>query len=228
MISANTASFTSSASPRTSGSSERPWSQCGRLDPGELADRRVEVELGDERVDDRPPWKPPGPRMISSTPMPRSVERRLRAREGEAVVGGEDHERVVGEAVLVERVEHRADALVERARAGLEGRHVAPRLAACRGGSPAAASRARRARSVGLEVVAVGLEEADREEERLRPRRRASSSRGGRGDVVDVGGVDLDDVVVADVVRVARRRAARRSAPTSSRPRAACGRGGGA
>ena len=47
----------------------------------------------------------------------------------------------------------------------------------------------------------MGLEEADREEERLL--RGASQERGGRGrDLRRVAGVDVDDPVVADVVRV--------------------------
>ena len=101
-------------------------------------------------------------------------QRRLGAREREPVVGGEDHERVVGEVVLVERVEHRADALVERARAGLVGRHVAARLG--RVGQVGRRQRVERVAHRGrLEVLAVGLEEADREEERLRRRARASS-----------------------------------------------------
>ena len=68
---------------------------------------------------------------------------------------------------MVQRVEHRADALVERAGAGLEGGHVLAGRAACRAGSAAAASRACRGPRSGAEL-AVGLEEADRHEERLR------------------------------------------------------------
>jgi len=56
------------------------------------------------------------------------VQRRLRAREGDAVVRGEHDERLLGEAELVEPLEDRADALVECPRAGLEGGHVAARL----------------------------------------------------------------------------------------------------
>ena len=129
-------------------------------------------------------------------------QRRLGAREREPVVGGEDHERVVGEVVLVERVEHRADALVERARARLVGGHVAPRLG--RVGQVGRRQRVERVAHRGrLEVLAVGLEEADREEERLR-RALGDQLQRRRRDLVDVVVVDVDDVVVAEHVRVAR------------------------
>ena len=136
-----------------------------------------------------PPWKPPGPRTISSTPIPRSVSVALAPGNGEPVVGREDHERVVGELVLVERVEHRADAVVERARAGLVGRHVAPRLG--RVGQVRRRERVERVAHRGrLEVVAVGLEEADGEEERLRRARRAAARAAAGATSSRVRGVD--------------------------------------
>ena len=52
------------------------------------------------------------------------VQGRLGAGEGEAVVGRADDQRVVRQAEVVEGVEDGADALVERAGAGLEGGHV--------------------------------------------------------------------------------------------------------
>ena len=71
------------------------------------------------------------------------------------------------QAVVVQRVEHRADPLVERAGAGLERGHVP----AGRGrvGEVRRRQRVERVadRGRGAEL-AVGLEEADREEERLR------------------------------------------------------------
>ena len=129
-------------------------------------------------------------------------QRRLRAREREPVVGGEDHDRVVGELVLVERVEHGADAVVERARARLVGGHVAPRLG--RVGQVGGRQRVERVAHRGrLEVLAVRLEEPDREEERLR-RALGDQPQRGRRDLVDVVVVDVDDVVVAEHAGLAR------------------------
>jgi hypothetical protein len=129
-------------------------------------------------------------------------QRRLRAREGEPVVRGQDHDRVVGEAVLVERVHDRADAVVERARAGLVRGHVAARL-----GGVGQVRRRQRVQRVahggGREVLAVGLEESDREEERA-PVPLADQLQRGGCDRVDVMGVEVDDVVVAEHAGVAR------------------------
>ena len=138
--------------------------------------------------------------MIEHDAEPAVAQRRLRARERQAVVGREDDERVVGQALLVERVQDRADALVERARAGLERRHVGARLGRV-GQVRGRRAVERVAHRAGLEELAVGLEEADREEERLR--RPAAEQLLGRGrDRVDLRGADVDDVVVAEHARV--------------------------
>ena len=202
MSSAKIASLTSSASPRTSGSSERPCSQSGSAIPASsqsVGKRSIWETSASETL---PPRKPPGPRTISITPIPRSVSVALAPGNGEPVVGGEDHERVVGEAVLVERVQHRADALVERARAGLEGGHVAPRLR--RVGQVGGRQRVERVAHRGrLEVLAVGLEEPD-ERKNGCGGRLAQTAAAPRGRPIDARGVDVDDVVVAEVVGVAR------------------------
>ena len=138
---------------------------------------------------------------MSSTPSPRSDERRLRAREGQPVVRGEHDERVVGQAGLVEGVEDRAHALVQGARAGLEAGHVVARLGRVGqvGGRGAVEGVAHGA---GLEELAMGLEEADRREEGLRRPAAQQLARGGR-DRVDLRRADVDDVVVAERLRVA-------------------------
>jgi hypothetical protein len=118
------------------------------------------------------------------------------------VVGGQDHDRLVGEVLLVERVQHRADAVVERARAGLVGGDVAARL-----GRVGQVRRRQRVERVAhrrrREVLAVGLEEPDRQEERLR-RMFLDQSPRRRGDRVDVVVLDVGDVVVAEHAGIAR------------------------
>ena len=147
-----------------------------------------------------PPWNPPGPRMIMQHAQPAIRQGRLAARERQPVIGGQDHERVVGELLLVERAQDGADAVVERAGALLERRHVAPRDR--RVGQVRGRDRVERvAHGRRLEVVAVGLEEADREEERLA--RAVAQQLHGRGrDVLRLAGVGVGDDVVAEVLRV--------------------------
>ena len=223
MSSAKIASLTSSTSLRITGRIERPCRKSGRVDPEQVADRRIQVDLRDQRLRHAAAVEAARAAHDQQHADPAVGQRRLRARERQAVVGREDHQRVVGDVLLVERVEHGADALVERPRARLVGRHVLARLGRVRqvGGRQrvqAVADRRRR------EVLAVRLEEADRQEERLRralaqqrrprparPPRRAwcRCRRRGRS-------------------RACRGRptgAARRSARTSSRRRAACAAG---
>ena len=139
------------------------------------------------------------------------------------MVGRADDQGAVGEARAVQSVQHRADALVERARTRLESRHV---LAGQRGVGQALGR-------LGVERVAnrgwrreapVCLEETDREEEGLR----RAVDRLGRGGHTFSGmvRVDLVDLVVADRCADRRRCAARRSATSGSRP--AAGRGSSA
>ena len=145
-----------------------------------------------------PPRKPPGPRMINITPMPAIGHRGLGAGEGDAVVGGTDHQRVAAVAVAIERIQHRPHATVKRTGAGNEGGHVAARLGhigQVRGRPDVVLVALQR-----LEELPVGLEEPDRHEERL-GRRVAQQVDCDRGDVVDPAGVDLDHIVVADLVR---------------------------
>ena len=197
------------------------------VDAGDVADRRVQVEVAHQRVVDPPTGEAPGPPHDEHHADATVVHRRLRVREREAVVGREDHQRVVDDAVLVERVQHRADALVERPGAGLERGHVAPGLGRVDDVARAAASRGRRGPRSARSTRGGSR--------RTRPRGRTARSRAGplgdeagrrRRDVAHPVALELDDVVVADVVRVAPTRAARRRGPTSSRRRAARGRGG--
>jgi hypothetical protein len=72
------------------------------------------------------------------------VQRRLRAREGDAVVRGEHDERLLGEAELVEPLEDRADALVERRALDLKAamsRRVSGSSGRLAGGRDCSASR---------------------------------------------------------------------------------------
>ena len=142
--------------------------------------------------------------------------------EGETVVGGADDQRVAVQAGLVQRVEHRADAVVQRARGGLVGGHVLADLRRCRAETAAAASRRGRGPSWGRRScggsrrspprgrTAGGCRRRARRSRRERPSSPwCSRSRGRRR---------------SRARRGRRRRAARRSARCGSRPRAACGR----
>ncbi len=144
MPSAKMASRTSSLAPVTIGISERPCSQSGCVDPEHVADRREEVDVRHERVGDLAAGEPARAAQDQHHADAAVGQRRLGAREGDAVVGGADDERVARKARVVERVEHRPDAAVERARAGGERGHVARASRPCRAGSPAAARSARR------------------------------------------------------------------------------------
>jgi hypothetical protein len=114
------------------------------------------------------------------------------------VVGGADYEGILGEALGVEGVEDGADAAVERAGALLEGRHVQARLRGVGevGGRDHVVGLLR---GGGAEPLAVGLEEADGEEEGF-VARALQEVEGDGHDVVGVVGRDLVDLVVADDV----------------------------
>ena len=196
-----------------------------RRDARQLAQRREDVDLRDERLGDLAAVEAAGAAHDQHHAEPAVGQRRLGAREREPVVGGEDHDRVVGELVLVERVEHRADAVVERARARLVGGHVAPRLG--RVGQVGGRQRVERVAHRGrLEVLAVGLEEPDREEERLR-RALGDQAQRGRARPRRRGGCRCRRRGRSRARRGRARGAARRPARSSSRRRAACGRCGG-
>jgi hypothetical protein len=122
----------------------------------------------------------------------------LRAGKGEAVVGRADDEGTLGEPFGVEGVEDGAYAAIERAGALLEGRHVQSRL----GGVGQVGGRHD---VVGLfgrawaEPLAVGLEEADGQEEGP-VARTLQEVEGHWHHVVGVIGRDLVRLVVADDV----------------------------
>src|SRR5690606_30525451 len=119
------------------------------------------------------------------------------------VVGGADDQRLVGQPAWIERVEHRANALIQNARARLKTRHVLPRLRRIDQWS-------RRARVTGvlagarLREWAMCLPEANGEEEGLLGR--VGQESGGSGDDV------LRRHCVADEALLAHRIAARRAA----------------
>jgi hypothetical protein len=73
VISAKTASLTSSACLRASGSSERPRTQSGDSMPSRSQMVGKMSTCDTSASDTRPPVNPPGPRTISRTPIPRSV-----------------------------------------------------------------------------------------------------------------------------------------------------------
>ena len=116
------------------------------------------------------------------------------------MVGGADDQGALVQAGLLQRVEHGADAMIQRPGRGLVGGDV---LADLHG-----VGQERRSQGVdpvahagGREEVAVGLEEADRHEERLLdPRAQRPDRRG--GDLGGAGAVDLVDDVVAERVGV--------------------------
>jgi hypothetical protein len=174
--------------------------QPGRLlDPGQLADRRVDVEVADEAVEDAAAEEAAGAAHDHHHPDPAVIQGRLRVGEGEAVVGGADDQGAVLEPALVEAVEDGADPLVERAGAGLEGGHVGAGLRRVR--QVRRRQRVERVADRGRDPVgAVGLEEADRHEEGLLGGAEALDR--GRGDVGGVVAVDLDHLLVADHLRV--------------------------
>jgi hypothetical protein len=182
------------------GHERAPLHVLGHLDPDQLAERREDVDLRDQRVVDPAAVEPARAAQDQRHAHPAVRQGRLAAREGDPVVGGEDHDRVVGHALLVERAEHRADPVVEPAGGLLEGRHVAPRHGRVRQ-VPGRQGVQRVAHGGRLEVVAVGLEEADGEEERLR-RALAQDRHGGRRDVVGPRRVGVGDEVVAEILGV--------------------------
>ena len=131
---------------------------------------------------------------------PAIEQARLRRREGETVVGREDHQRALVEPGLLERVEDAADAVVERARARLVGGDVLADLGRIgeerrRQRVDAIADRARR------EEASVRLEEADRHEERLADAAAQRLDRR-RADRVHASVGDLVHDVVAEHVRI--------------------------
>ena len=196
--SAKIASRTCAGARSMSGISEWPCTKSGTSMSGQLADRRVEVDLRHERFAHRRRRQRPGPRRMRNTPVPPSVIVAFAPRERDAVIGRADHERVVGQALRLERVEHRADAR-DRASAALSTNDAMSRrvVGTCRAGSPAVGSiarrRARARRSAGAS------RRSRPKEERLR-RRSAEELDRGRRDVVDTGRVDLHHAVVADDV----------------------------
>jgi hypothetical protein len=168
----------------------------GRRDPGELAERGVEVDLGDERVADPAATEASRAADDEHDADPPVGEPALGPRDGEPVIRGEHHERVVRESRLVEPPQDLPDPAVQGAGARREGRHVGPGLG--RVGQPGRRGTVEGvARRAGLEEPAVGLEEPDRQEERLRRARREHPQRG-RRHRLDPGGRDVDHLVVAE------------------------------
>ena len=136
--------------------------------------RREEVDLGDERVGDAAAAEAAGPAHDQHHAEPAVGQRRLGARERQPVVGREDHERVVGESGRRARPAPRR----RPGRASARSPCRPPCRAAsraCRGGCARRQRVERVAHRGRLEEVAVGLEEADRQEERLRSAARAGA-----------------------------------------------------
>ena len=155
--------------------------------------------MGDHRVDDPAAREAAGAAHDEHHSRAAVVQCRLRVRERQSVVGGAHDQRVVGEPLPVELVQDRPDALVERAGARLERRHVLTRGRGIRevlGGQ--------RVEGVpdgcgGVEAP-MGLEEAHRHEERA-ARGAQALDRGGR-DVVRAIARHRQDLVIPDDVRV--------------------------
>ncbi len=171
-----------------------------RIDPGDLAEGRVDVEVGDRLVDHLAAGE--GAAHDHHHAGTAVGQRRLAAGEGDAVVGGADDQGVVDQAEVVEGVEDGADPLVERAHAGLELGHVAPRRRQV--GQVRGRQRVKRvADRGGRREVTVGLEEADRHEPRFvgpfGPAQRLDRQ---RRDILGLVRLDLDHLVVADHPRV--------------------------
>src|SRR3712207_6013393 len=111
------------------------------------------------------------------------------------MVGGADDECILDDAGRIERVKDPLDAHVERVRAGLVRGHVSSNLRHV-GQVRRREHVVRLPRGARLEELAVRLEEAYTEEERL-PEPLRQEVNGHRSDVVDVAGIYLDDLVVA-------------------------------
>ena len=114
--------------PAREGQQRRPARPSGRGAPASSQSVGYRSTWETSALATRPPANPAGPRMMSSTPSPRSVSVAFAPGTGSPVVGRQDHG-VLGEAELVQRTQHRADAPVsERADTGVERGHVRARL----------------------------------------------------------------------------------------------------
>jgi len=169
--------------------------EAGWIDPGDLAQGRIDVELGDHQIDDLAAVEPVRPAHDHHHPDAAVEQGRLGLREGEAVVGGADDQGVVCESTHVEAVQHRTDALVQRAHTRLEGGHVVAGDEVV--GQVLGRQRIERvAHRVRRREVPVGLEEPDRHEERLlRALHRVERARSDQPGEVRV---ETPDFVVAD------------------------------
>ena len=98
-----------------------------RVDSRDLADRREDVDVGDELVA-RVAAIEAGAAQDQHHADAAIEEARLGRRERESVIGGADHERVPVQPRLVQLVEDRPDPVVQRSRAGFVGRHIQPDL----------------------------------------------------------------------------------------------------
>ena len=177
----------------------------GSLDAGDVADRRVDVEVAHERVVDPP--------SLEAARAPHDQHHADAAVVHRAFASGNARPWSVVRITSVSSTrpcsssafEHRADPLVERAGAGLERRHVPPGRPRCRRCSPADGSRARRARTRARSTRGGSR--------RSRPTGRTAGRCPARSAIsrVAAGATSLtlvvssvDDVVVADVVRIGR------------------------
>src|SRR3954453_15179635 len=95
--------------------------------PRDVAQGGVDVEVADHRVVDLSAGESARPAHEEHDAGAAVIERRLCAWEGEAVIRRADDQCSLGEAEVMQAVEHRAYSLVQRSRAGLEGGHVPAR-----------------------------------------------------------------------------------------------------
>ena len=201
-----------------------PLQAGGLFDLQEFAEGGEDIELRDHGVADFAAAEDAGAAHDQRHAPAGIGEIALHAGEGDAVVGGADDERVGGEPVTFQSVEHDAHAVIEQARAGVESGHVAAGLRGVGQGD----GRLQVARVVGgrgLGIFAMGLEEADVHEEGLggvAGRNSAASGRDGGG----AGVLGAQQFVEADFGGVAWRCAAVRRGRNDTRLCAACEAGG--
>ena len=96
------------------------------LDARQVADRRIDVEVGDHGIEDLAAREPARSAHQQHHTEAAIEQRRLGARKRETMIGGADDQGAFGEAVLVQTVQHGPDALIQGSGAGLERRHVLP------------------------------------------------------------------------------------------------------
>ena len=105
-----------------------------RSQSGHFADGREQIDVTDQRVDHLAAAKAARPAQHQHHAGAVVGEMAFHPRERDAVIGGDDHQRVVGQPGLVKRIEHRAHGRVEAARRDGKVGEVAPDLRRVRQG----------------------------------------------------------------------------------------------